>query len=706
MKKRTDNIIEYLESRIRYLEDGQRYVIDALDMAASLGDFQSDVNHLRNPVLILKETNARINQLFSLEASAFYLVDESNQEFRLAQFDTHPGRECVGQEVDRLIENGTFAWALREKRPVIVSARESEKQILLHVMTTNTRIRGMFTGLFNHNRMPISDISLSLLSIILLNSANTLESYEFQKMKEDVCRNLEKEKNYRILFESSPDGIEALDTRGMVVECNKTQQDLVGYEREAMIGCHTTHFFSSDAKTRFEESYALLKEKGRLEGEIELVHKNGAALPIWRKARAIYDEKGLFVGAVINNRDISARKKAEEENRILQVRLQRAQKMEALGVLAGGVAHDLNNILGGLVSYPELLLLQLPEGNSLRKPIMTIQKSGEKAAAVVQDLLTLARRGVMNAEVANLNDILSDYLSSPEFGQLKSCHSEVAFEIRLEKNLCNMMASPVHLFKSISNLITNAVEAIPLKGRVVITTQNRYVDTPIRGFEHIREGEYVSLIVADDGVGISETDAERIFEPFYTKKVMGRSGTGLGMAVVWGTVKDHEGYIDVQSREGEGATITVCFPATRQELSLTPSPNIDEYMGRGESILVVDDLEEQREIASGMLKKLGYRVAVAASGEEAVAYVRQRPVDLLVIDMIMVPGMDGLDTYKRILRDYPSQKAIIVSGFSESKRVREARKLGISAYVKKPYLLENIGIAVRGALHRHPDREG
>ena len=712
MKNKQDNIIECLEGRIRYLEEGQRFVVDALDMASSLGDFQSAVNHLRNPVLIMKETNARINQLFSLEASAFYLVDENNHEFRWVPLDadperiemnvrtgeTPPTRADFHQEVDCLIENGTFAWALREKRPVIVSARESDKQILLHVMTTNTRIRGMFTGLLNHDGPPISDISLSLLSIIMLNSANTLESYEFLKMKEDVRRNLEKEKNYRILFESSPDGIEALDARGMVIDCNKTHQDLVGYERDAMIGCHTTLFFSADAKARFEESFALLKETGRLEGEIELVHQNGAALPVWRKARAIYDENGLFVGAVINNRDISARKQAEEENRVLQARLQRAQKMEALGVLAGGVAHDLNNILGGLVSYPELLLMQLPEGNSLRKPILTIQKSGEKAAAVVQDLLTLARRGVVNAELANLNDILSDYLNSPEFRQLKSDRPDVAFDVRLEQSLCNMMASPVHLFKSIANLVTNAVEAIPRKGRVVISTQNRYVDTPVRGFEHIREGEYVSLIVADDGVGISEADADRIFEPFYTKKVMGRSGTGLGMAVVWGTVKDHEGYIDVQSREGDGATITVCFPATRQELSRTPSPTIDAYMGKGESILVVDDLEEQREIASGMLKKLGYRVAVAGSGEEAVAYVRQRPVDLLVVDMIMAPGMDGLDTYKSIIRDFPGQKAIIVSGFSESKRVREARKLGISAYVKKPYLLENIGIAVHEAL--------
>jgi PAS domain S-box-containing protein len=702
MKKRSDNTIEYLENRIRYLEEAQRFVVDALDMAASLGDFQTAVNHLQDPGLILKETNRRVHHLFSFEKSAFYLVDESNQEFHLCPLDSQSDYTLVKEEVDVLIENGTFAWTLREKRPVVVSARGGEKKILLHVMTTHTRVRGMFAGIFDQGHPPFSGVSLSLLSIILLNSANTLEHYEYQKMTEEVRRSLHEEKNYRMLFESSPDGIEVLDARGVVVECNKIQQDLVGCEHDAMIGRHTTSFLSPDDKAQFETAYSMLKESGSLEGEIELVHRSGTVFPIWRKASAIYDEKGLFVGAVINNRDISARKKAEEEKKVLQGRLQRAQKMEALGVLAGGVAHDLNNILGGIVSYPELLLMQLPEGDPLRKPILTIQKSGEKAAAVVQDLLTLAKRGALTAEATNLNDVLSDYLNSPEFKQLKCCYPEVSFETRLDKNLCNIMASPVHLFKTAANLITNAAEAIPRRGRVIITTQNRYVAEPVKGFEHVREGEYVSLLVADDGVGIPEADVDRIFEPFYTKKVMGRSGTGLGMAVVWGTVKDHEGYIDVQSREGEGTTITVCFPATRQKLNRALFLNIGDYAGNGESILVVDDIEEQREIASGMLMKLGYRVAVAASGEEAVAYTRQRPVDLLVIDMIMLPGMDGLDTYKQIIQAYPAQKAVIVSGFSESKRIREARELGISAYVKKPYLLENIGIAVREALHCRP----
>jgi len=295
--------------------------------------------------------------------------------------------------------------------------------------------------------------------------------------------------------------------------------------------------------------------------------------------------------------------------------------------------------------------------------------------------------------------VLSDYLNSPEYGLLKVTYPDVSFEIRMEENLSNMMASPVHLFKTVANLITNAAEAIPRRGRVIVTTQNRCITEPIKGFEHIRKGEYVSLVITDDGVGISEADVDRIFEPFFTKKVMGRSGTGLGMAVVWGTVKDHEGYIDVQSRQGEGTTITVCFPATQQMLNRALPLNIADYAGKGESILVVDDLEEQRDIASSMLMKLGYHVAVATSGDEAVAYVRNHPVDLLVIDMIMAPGMDGLDTIRQIIRDYPSQKAIIVSGFSESKRVREARKLGITTYIRKPYLLENIGMAVHKALN-------
>ena len=182
---------------------------------------------------------------------------------------------------------------------------------------------------------------------------------------------------------------------------------------------------------------------------------------------------------------------------------------------------------------------------------------------------------------------------------------------------------------------------------------------------------------------------------------MGRSGTGLGMAVVWGTVKDHKGYINVQSTEGKGTTFTLYFPITRKEVSRDKSLiSIEDYMGKGESILVVDDVEEQREIAYRILKKLGYSVTSVSSGEEAIDYMKNNSADLLILDMIMDPGIDGLDTYKQILELHLGQKAIIASGFSETNRVKEAQRLGAGAYVKKPHILEKIGLAVRTELDK------
>jgi two-component system cell cycle sensor histidine kinase/response regulator CckA len=194
---------------------------------------------------------------------------------------------------------------------------------------------------------------------------------------------------------------------------------------------------------------------------------------------------------------------------------------------------------------------------------------------------------------------------------------------------------------------------------------------------------------------------ERIFEPFYTKKVMGRSGTGLGMAVVWGTVKDHNGYMDMQSIEGKGTSFTLYFPVTRKKRAKDESLlSIEEYMGKGESVLVVDDVEEQREIATGMLKKLGYSVTSVSSGEEAAEYMNNNSADLIVLDMIMDPGINGRETYKRIIQFHPNQKAIIASGFSETADVKAAHELGAGRYIKKPYTLEKIGIAARDELKK------
>jgi CheY-like chemotaxis protein len=240
---------------------------------------------------------------------------------------------------------------------------------------------------------------------------------------------------------------------------------------------------------------------------------------------------------------------------------------------------------------------------------------------------------------------------------------------------------------------------MPDGGEIFIQTENRYLDRPIVGYDDIEEGDYTILRIQDTGVGIAKQDIGRIFEPFYTKKVMGRSGTGLGMAVVWGTVKDHRGYIDVKSSEGKGSIFTLYFPVARREIAHPESStNIESLLGNGESLMVVDDVKTQREIATGMLERLNYRVHAVSTGAAALEYLEKNAVDLLVLDMIMDPGMDGLDTYKKIIERHPGQKAIIASGFSETQRVREAQGLGAGVYVKKPYTLEKIGLAVRDTL--------
>ncbi|NLA40272.1 MAG: PAS domain S-box protein [Smithella sp.] len=454
-----------------------------------------------------------------------------------------------------------------------------------------------------------------------------------------------------------------------------------------------------DRERFFESINEAIRSVSRWSFEGRYIKPTGKEMYLRGISAPIEIEDGLIFNGVIL--DITDRKQAEAEKRRLEERLRRAEKMEALGQLAGGVAHDLNNVLGVLSGYSELLLAEIPEGQKSRRHVEKILQSTEKGAAIIQDLLTLARRGVILEEIIQVNAIVSGFAKTPAFESIRDYHPGVSFRVECNPNLLNIKGSPVHLEKTLMNLVSNAAEAISGEGEVTIRTENRYLDKAIVGYDEVREGNYAVLSVSDTGAGISAEHREKIFEPFYTKKTMGRSGTGLGLTIVWGTVKDHNGYIDVSSRMGEGTTFTLYFPATREEPAAPPQQTpVERYMGRGETVLVVDDIAEQRDVASGMLTKLGYRVHSVSSGEEAVEHLKENRADILILDMIMAPGMDGMEAYRRILEIHPKQKTILVSGFSETDRVRKAQLLGAGAYVKKPYVMETIGIAIRKELER------
>jgi len=515
----------------------------------------------------------------------------------------------------------------------------------------------------------------------------------------------ESEEKYRNVLESIEEGYFEVDFAGNFTFVNEATSKILGYEKNELIGMNNRKYMDEENAKNIYYTYnkVYLTGKPVQVADWEFIRKDGSVCRVEMSISLIKDEKEEPTGFRGVAREVTDRKRAEREKKRLEAQLHNARKMEAIGTLAGGVAHDLNNILSGIVSYPELLLLDIPEDSPLRKPLLTIQNSGEKAATIVQDLLTLARRGVATLKPVNLNDVIIEYLKSPEYIKMKSYFPEVTVEVlnRLEPDLLNISGSYVHLSKTVMNIISNAIEAIQGPGRITVSTKNRYIDKPVTGYDYIEEGDYVVLTVSDTGIGISPEDLERIFEPFYTKKVMGRSGTGLGMAVVWGTVKDHKGYIDVQSSVGKGTTFKLYFPVTRMKLSKEESPlSIEAYVGKGETVLIVDDVDEQREIASRMIKKLGYNVTSISSGEKTVDYLKHHTADLLILDMIMEPGIDGLETYRRILKLHPGQKAIVASGFSETDKVREAQRLGAGAYIKKPYTIEKIGTAVRAELDK------
>ncbi len=537
------------------------------------------------------------------------------------------------------------------------------------------------------------------LNFMLLNIIATLSVTTILKGLHDSMTDLtSSEKRYRQIYENILDVYFETRLDGTVIEASPSIENISKFTRKEFVGSSLLDRYKDLSKR--EETIELLLKKGHVsDHEIEFLDKDGKVVSCSINARLLPedgDPSGRVIGIL---RDITEQKAMEKDKQALEERLNRSRKMEALGLLAGGVAHDLNNMLSGIVTYPELLAMDLDENDPMRKSLGIIQSSGQRATEIVQDLLTLSRRGVITREVLNLNDLVSGFLHTPEHKKIMSFHPNIDVETQIDAETPFLKGSPVHLQKTLMNLVSNASEAQIDGGRIVIKTYNCHLDRSVKGYEQIEAGDYIVLSVEDCGTGISQEDLTRIFEPFFTKKVMGRSGTGLGMAVVWGTVQDHEGYIDIISKPDQGTRFDLYFPISINEAVMPSKPiALEELKGNRETILVIDDIEAQRQIAGVALEKLGYKVNTVESGEKAVEHLRENNADLIILDMIMEHGIDGYETYKQIIEFKPGQKAIIASGFSQTQKVKDTLKLGAGCYLKKPYNIEKLGLAIKNEL--------
>jgi len=502
----------------------------------------------------------------------------------------------------------------------------------------------------------------------------------------------------RLLLENTADFIYRHDTTGVFHYLSPSVEKVTGYAPAEWFKHYTSVLTDDPANLKVVEQ----TEKALREGvacppyQVEVYHREGHRIRL-EVSEQPYFEGGKVAGVVGVARDITARWKAEQERESLQLQLEKAQRMESLALLAGGVAHDLNNTLGPLVAYPDLILEKLPPDSAAVGHVKTVKRAATQAAAIIHDLLMLARRGRYEMEPVDLNEVADSYLSSPSYLDLCERHPRVTTLVELAEEPLMVEGSASHLATVFMNLVVNAFDAMPTGGKLTVRTKLRVVDSLTGGRFPVPQGDYVVISVEDTGVGISAEDIDKIFEPYYSKKKMGRSGTGLGLAVVYGIVKDHRGYYDIDSLPGRGTCFSLMFPAS-QETARSAEPA--DLLGGTERVLVVDDDAEQRQMAALLLRSLGYQTEVAASGTEAVAHVRQSPVDLVVLDMIM-PELDGEATYEALLKIAPRQKTIIVSGFSPTDQVYAMQGRGAGEFVRKPFTRDQLAKAVRAELDRN-----
>jgi PAS domain S-box-containing protein len=522
----------------------------------------------------------------------------------------------------------------------------------------------------------------ALLILFLVNRRQTLESL----VQERTRSLLESQHRFHDLVNLLPEMVLETDLYGNISYANNVARQRFGIIQDNS-GANLFDFFPPDTRRNAKHLFQQSLEQGTLHQDM-LIDRNHHTFPVLvRSAPIIHEEK--YLGARLLLIDITERQRMEEQ-------LSRDQKMKAIGLMAGGVAHDLNNILSGIVSYPEILMLDMDDSNPLRRPLSIIRKAGLDASKVVADLLTVARGNRGNMEVVNLNTLITDYLESPDFTEIRRRFPLVKHSFVPAPDHISVTCSPIHLRKCLMNLVINGFEAIEGQGTLKIATENVKPDElHILSPKLPKDKPYVRIVISDTGKGIEAQEIEHIFEPFYSKKVMGRSGTGLGLTVVWNTVRDHGGATRVTSSE-EGTTFDLVFPGTSNVQPQEHTSSIPILRGSGETVLVIDDEAHQRDIATTLLHSLGYTAHAAATGIEALKYMERNRVDLVILDMLMGPDQpNGREIYQQIIALYPGQKAIIASGYAEGDDIQETLAMGAGTFVSKPYTIN----AISGAVH-------
>ncbi len=503
------------------------------------------------------------------------------------------------------------------------------------------------------------------------------------------------ESGYGFFFEEAQTYNVLLDREGRIREINRAFLNLFDREKPDLEGVDLLDLALEEERSGLEE-YLRAHQNNQYTPEREV----GFAGPRGNR-RILFGERHLTVvedsvpsGIMISGIDVTARRRVEAGEEELKKRLALSARMEALGIMAGGIAHDLKNLFNPVLSYPDFIADRLDPESELRGPVKRIKKAAGQASELVQNFLALARRGRLELQPLDLNAVVRSYIQSLGFKNLEDRFPRARVRLELAAELPPIMGLAPQLLSVLMNLVKNGCEAMEEGGEIVVSTSARRLNEPHRGYQQIPRGHYAVLRIEDSGKGMEAGEVRDLFAPFISGKEMGSSGTGLGMVVVAGVVADHHGYIDVRSKPGEGTAVMLYFSAREDQAGEGSSPS-----GRGELILVVDnDAADRREMARRLFA-LGYEVSEAAGGEEALGYLRRHPASLVVMDLVL-DNENGIDLYRRIMEIIPRARCVLVSGGLDHRAREEAAAAGITGILEKPAAEDDLARVVRAELDK------
>ena len=504
----------------------------------------------------------------------------------------------------------------------------------------------------------------------------------------------EREERYRTLVANLPIGVSrnTPGPRGEILMANPTCVRYFGFDSEEQfreVAPADVYMNPMDRK-RFSDTVI---RKGHISG-LELALKRRDGTPFWGSVTttAVYDKSGevaYFDSALI---DITDQKRIKEEKEALEGQLRQAQKLEAIGTLAGGIAHNFNNLLMGIVGNASLMLFDISNEHPHYEGLKTIESLVHSGSQLTSQLLGYVRKGKFEIEAIDLNELVME--TAEAFGRTRK---DIIVRAELSESLSAIEADRGRIEQMLWNLYVNAADAMPKGGELTVETTNISHEDIKRKLYDPKPGNYVFMTISDTGMGMDKQTQERIFEPFFTTKDIGK-GTGLGLASAYGIVKRHGGYIDVDSERGKGTTFSVYLPATDKSIHEQISRK-EQTLNGDETILLVDDEDFVLEVGMKMLNVLGYSVLVAKGGKQALDIYQSNngTISLVILDMIM-PGMGGGETYDCLKVINPDVKVILSSGYSIEGQPKEILQRGCNGFLQKPFKLDEISRRIREVL--------